>query len=334
MKAQYELQGGSVVSCPPDQANILVYTSPTDSERNELRETLQMDLHDLESALDPDEVSRADVDPEYTYIIWKRPNNVSFEQALKFEVSSVGLYLQNDRLTIILGEGTVPFEYKEFRGAASVRDVMLKLFLHTIHHFLGHLKAIKQINAELQSKLNLTMENRYLMQMFTLGESLIYYLNALEANSLVLTRVRASAEKIGLSPGEIERLDDLIIDHQQCTRQTQILSSVLSGLMEARGSIVNNNMNVLLKNLTLINVVFLPLNLLASIGGMSEFSMMTSEVHWVFAYSSLLLGMVALGVGTYILIVRRMDRGQLKTRRISLSRSLRKRFGLKPRRSG
>ncbi len=31
--------------------------------------------------------------------------------------------------------------------------------------------------------------------------------------------------------------------------------------MDARGNLVNNNMNTLLKNLTLINVVFLPLNL-------------------------------------------------------------------------
>ncbi len=334
MKALYELKDRTVISSEAEQANILVYTTPTDSEKRELLEILQFDQHDLESALDPDEISRVDVTPDYVFVVWKRPNNVSFEQALKFEVSSVGLYLQKEKLSIILGEGTVPFEYREFLGAASLRDVTLKLFLHTVHHFLGHLKAIKQINAELQSKLNLTMENRYLVQMFTLGESLIYYLNALEANSLVLTRVRASAEKIGFTPEEIERLDDLIIEHQQCTRQTQILSSVLSGLMEARGSIVNNNMNVLLKNLTLINVVFLPLNLVAGIGGMSEFSMMTSNVHWIIAYSSLLLGMVALGVGTYILIVRKIERGHVKIPKIGLTRSLRKRFGMKPRRAG
>ncbi len=330
MKALYELKDRSVASSTSEQANILVYTKPTEDEKRELIETLQLDQHDLESALDPDEISRVDVTPDYIYTIWKRPNNVSFEQALKFEVSSLGLFLQKDKLTIILGEGTVPFGYKEFHGVTSLGGVTLKFFLHTIHHFLGHLKVIKQINAELQSKLNLTMENRYLLQMFTLGESLIYYLNALEANSLVLTKVRASAEKIGFSLDEIEMIDDIIIEHKQCTRQTQILSSVLSGLMEARGSIVNNNMNLLLKNLTLINVVFLPLNLLAGIGGMSEFSMMTGGVHWTIAYLFLLLIMVALGWATYIFLVRKIERVHLKTRKPSLMRSFRKKLGLKP----
>ena len=69
------------------------------------------------------------------------------------------------------------------------------------------------------------------------------------------------------------------------SRQADIYSSVLSGLMDARGTIVNNNMNVLLKNLTLINIVFLPLNLIASIGGMSEWSMMTQGLDWRISYS-------------------------------------------------
>jgi magnesium transporter len=65
--------------------------------------------------------------------------------------------------------------------------------------------------------------------------------------------------------------------------------------MDARGTIVNNNMNVLLKNLTLINVVFLPLNIIASMGGMSEFSAMTKHVDWRISYGLFSLVMIFLG---------------------------------------
>jgi magnesium transporter len=71
--------------------------------------------------------------------------------------------------------------------------------------------------------------------------------------------------------------------------------------MDARGNLVNNNMNTLLKNLTLINVVFLPLNLIASIGGMSEFSMMTQGIDWRISYA--LLGVVMLLIGWLTAIV-------------------------------
>ncbi len=321
MKTYYELRDGAVVSSSPETANILVYAVPDNVEKAEITETLRIDPHDLESAVDPDEISRLDFAPEHTLFIWKRPNNVSFEQELKFEVSSVGLFLGQQRLVLVLGESTLPFAAREFQAVNSLTGITLKFFLHTIHHFLGHLKAIKQINAELQSKLNLTMENRYLVQMFTLGESLIYYLNALEANAAVLTKLRSNAEKLGLSKEEVEMVDDIIIEHQQCCRQTQIYSSVLSGLMDARGNIVNNNMNTLLKNLTLINVVFLPLNLIAGIGGMSEFSMMTTGVHWAAAYSVLVLVMVALGWVTWRFLLAKLDRGRFAVRRTGISKS-------------
>jgi magnesium transporter len=74
--------------------------------------------------------------------------------------------------------------------------------------------------------------------------------------------------------------------------------------MDARGTIVNNNMNVLLKNLTLINIIFLPLNLIAGIGGMSDYSVMTRGVDWRLAYALLSLGMILLGWVTWVLVVR------------------------------
>ena len=121
------------------------------------------------------------------------------------------------------------------------------------------------------------MENRYLLQMFALSESLIYYLNAIEANGAVLAKLRANAERLAFPKQDVEFLHGSC-GQPQCARQAQIYSTILSGLMDARGTIVNNNVNVLLKNLTFINIIFLPLTLIASIGGMSEFSMMTREL--------------------------------------------------------
>jgi magnesium transporter len=67
--------------------------------------------------------------------------------------------------------------------------------------------------------------------------------------------------------------------------------------MNARGNLINNNMNVLLKNLTIIKVVFLPLGVIASMGGMSEFTMVL--VHygsgWQIGYAAFTSAMVAVG---------------------------------------
>ncbi len=308
MKQLFKIQHGALVASALDSAEVVVYAAPDEAEKQELLATLPLDRHAIESALDPDEISRVELDRDYTYIIWKRPNNASFEQLLRFEVSSAGLFIRPGKLTVILGEDNIPFGSREFRGVTSPVDVVLRFLLHTVHHFVGHLKIIRQLTRELEAKLHTSMENRYLLQMFAIGESLVYYLSAIDANTSALTRLRSSAEKLGLSHEELAMMDDILIEQQQCSHQTQIYSSVLSGLMDARGNIINNNMNVLLKNLTLINVVFLPLNLIASIGGMSEFSMMTNGINWRVSYPLFIFAMLALGWLTWVLLVRRIEK--------------------------
>jgi magnesium transporter len=311
MKAFFEIRDGSLVESTQDQARVAVYAEPDAQEKKELTDSLKLARHDLESALDPDEISRVEFASDHAYIIWKRPNNVSFEQWLKFEVSSVGLFVQRDRLTFILGEKTMPLPAGGSQKMTSINSTVLQFLLYTVHHFFGHLKGMKQLTAELQTKLNISSENKYYIQMFALGESLIYYLNAIEANLAVLTKLRAYSDKIGFTKEEMDVMDDIIIEHQQCSRQIQIYSSVLSGLMDARGNIINNNMNVLLKNLMIINIVFLPLNLIASIGGMSEYSMMTQPLHWAISYGMFVLGMCALGWLTWLVLVKRVNREKI-----------------------
>jgi len=144
--------------------------------------------------------------------------------------------------------------------------------------------------------------------MFTLSENLVYYLDSIEANQAVLNRLRALADKLSLSAEQMGLLDDIILENQQCARQAQIYSNVLSGLMDARGTIVNNNMNLLLKQLTMINIIFLPLNLIASIGGMSEYSAWTHRTGWPVAYGLFALGMAALAWVTWVIVVQLTER--------------------------
>jgi magnesium transporter len=66
---------------------------------------------------------------------------------------------------------------------------------------------------------------------------------------------------------------------------------------------MSNETNASVRRLTLITTVFMPLTLIASIGGMSEFTMMTGgEKNWKTAYVLLLIGMAIVGVVNFILI--------------------------------
>jgi magnesium transporter len=81
--------------------------------------------------------------------------------------------------------------------------------------------------------------------------------------------------------------------------------------MEMYLSMLNNQMartanrtNSTVRRLTFITTIFMPLSLLAGIGGMSEWSMMTGPENWRFTYPAFLLAMILLGFISYHLLKR------------------------------
>jgi magnesium transporter len=303
MLKRFTITECKVVESPEANAPILVFLNPDAAELKQL-EAIGIDSHNLASAMDPDELGRAEFEPDHVALILKRPKNYSSEDDFLFKVMSMGLFLFKDKLVLVRSDEVNLFEGKLFTGVNSLTGVMLKIFYSIISHFISHLKVISMISDSLEQKINQSMENKYLFNMFTLEKSLVYYLNATNSNAAVIDKLKINAVKFRFTQEEIEFVDDLIIESHQCAKQAEIHSNELAGLMDARASIVNNNLNVWIKQLTLISIVFMPLNVIAGIGGMSEFSMMTHGIPWPIAYAMFTIGLIPVGFLTYWALVR------------------------------
>ena len=101
------------------------------------------------------------------------------------------------------------------------------------------------------------MENKFLIHMFTLEKSLVYYLNAINSNAMVVEKIRNNASRIGFSQENLELLEDIHIENNQCLKQTEIYSNIISSMMDARASIVNNNLNSLMKTLNVLTIAIM-----------------------------------------------------------------------------
>jgi magnesium transporter len=95
---------------------------------------------------------------------------------------------------------------------------------------------------------------------------------------------------------------------------TETYREIVTSLMELYSSLQNNLMsrsanetNASVRRLTLIATVFMPLTLIASIGGMSEWTMMTGSLSWKVSYPLFILAMAIIAVGNFI-IIRRIER--------------------------
>lgn len=298
----YGIEKGLIVPMESGSAPIVVFSSPDEVERRAVIAEWGVDEHNLASALDPDELGRLDLGEKGFDMILKRPRNFAGEDQLLFTVASLGIFRSKERLLIVANDGLGLFEDRAVRKVKDDHDVILKVLYGTISHFLGHLKVINMLSESLEKRITSSMENRYLLDMFTLEKSLVYFVNGIDSNQVVLEKLRSSASKAGFSQAQLLVLDEIIIENRQCAKQAEIYSNILTGLMDARFSIVNNNLSVLMKRLTIISIIFLPMNLLAGIGGMSEFSSWTSGAPWWVAYGLFFLGLIPLGVVTFIVL--------------------------------
>jgi magnesium transporter len=75
------------------------------------------------------------------------------------------------------------------------------------------------------------------------------------------------------------------------------LSSTSNAMAEAA-----NRTNKSVSRLTMISTICMPLTLIAGIGGMSEWTMMTGTDNWHIAYPLLMLGMTGAAIITYFLL--------------------------------
>ncbi len=234
--------------------------APTPEERARVLETFGIDENNLTSALDPEEPSRMEGEPDHRVIIIKYPQNYSGRKQFLFKVASLGLFLFADRLLVVVHDDVNPFAEKSCRTVQSVNDAFLKVILGAIRHYQEHLRVISMISESIEEKIGVSTYNKHILHLLSLEKSLVYYLNAINGNGYVFEKLKAGAEKLGLlSEQDRELLEDILIENQQSFRQAEIYSNILASLMDARTSIINNNLNILMKTLNLITIWGLPL---------------------------------------------------------------------------
>lgn len=269
MLKKYQIQSGKVIEGGSAESPVLVYVNPDEAERQYLIETIQLDEHTLNSALDPDELGRIEFEANHVAVIIKGPKRYSTQDNFLFRISSIGLFLFRDKMVILLSEDVAIFDGRLFNKVRSMPDLLLKVIHRCILHFAEHLNVIQKVSDELEREINKAMSNRDLLHMFNLEKSLVFYLRAIASNGRVIEKLKANAARIAFSAEEIEYLDDVIIENGQCSEEANIYSQVLSSMMDAWVSLVSNNLNIRIKMLTILTLCVMMPTLVVSIFSMN-----------------------------------------------------------------
>jgi len=300
MHKGFQLLNGKVQELEDASGSVQVYVNPDEGERRYLIDQLKVDEHTLASSVDPDEISRLEFEPEHIAIIFKRPRNYSEADQFEFKVSSLGIFWFRDKVVFVLPEDSTLFEGKPFQKVNTLTDLVLKLLYRTTFHYLGHLRTINMIADALEQKINRAMENRYLLNLFALEKGMVYYQNAIHSNGMVIDKLKNFARRIGLTPEHLEALEDIIIENQQCYKQAEIYSNIFASLMDARASIVNNNLNVLMKTLNIITIAIMVPTFVVSVFSMNVRIPLAQQPHafWI------IMGIQVVALAGFMLVWR------------------------------
>ncbi len=105
-----------------------------------------------------------------------------------------------------------------------------------------------------------------------------------------------------LSAQQVNDAKEILRDIESLNSHTTFLFDKINFLMDTTVGFINVNQNQRISVLTTVSVVFMPLNVLAGMGGMSEYSMITEGVPWPLAYGALSVAMAILAWITFIVL--------------------------------
>jgi magnesium transporter len=287
-KTFYRLVDGRPQPCAEHEAQIIAYNNPGPAEAAELEARFNIDGHNLQSSLDPDEIARLEFEPDHAAVIFKRPKSYCADDNFLLKVTSTGAFLYADQLVVVMPDDAPLFEGRASFPMNTLQDVILRLLYQAITHFDGHLKAINMLSDSIEKRLAKSMENKYLLNMFALEKSLVYILNSLSSNTSLCEKLRHSASRLGFDEDQLGVIEDILIENKQCFRRAQIYSEVLGGLMDSRASIVSNNLNHLIKKFTIVSIAIMMANLVVGAFGMNvKVPWQEVESWWPFVATSL-----------------------------------------------
>ena len=248
----------------------VMITDPTMEELMNISRDYKIDMDDLKAALDTEERSRLENEDDYTMNI----PVVEEEEGKKwYETIPLGIFITNKIVfTVCLEQTNILKQFVD--GLVSNFYTFMKTrFVYQILYnnaalFLYYLRVIDQRANQVEDLLHETYENKDLIQLYDLEKCLVYFTTALKSNEVVLEKLR---KHIGLRHYEEdeELLEDVIIENKQAMEMTDIYHNILRSTMSLFGSIIDNNLNQVMKFLAAITIILELPTMISGLYGMN-----------------------------------------------------------------
>lgn len=247
--------------------------APTSQELSDVCEQTGAEIDFLRAPLDEEERSRIETENNQTLILVDTVFAQTDDDEEEYVTIPMGIVLMEKCIiTVCLKDVPVLRDFvkgrvRSFSTKKRSRFILQVLYRNAVR-FLYYLRKIDRKSNYIEDELHKSMKNKELISMFKLEKSLVYFSTSLKGNEAVLERLLRMSF-IRQYPDDTDLLEDVIIENKQAIEMCTIYRDILSGTMNALASLISNNLNVVMKILTLITIIMTIPTIIASLWGMN-----------------------------------------------------------------
>ena len=247
------------------------------TELEQLAAKLDIDIDYLTDPLDIDERTRFESSDNIKLIVINTPvlnDNTTEERSLYITVPIGIVFLPEYIITIASYENSVLQHFKESKVKGfNPHDHSLFILQIMEQNVIAYLRCLKDINIRrnaVEQEVYESSRNSDLKKLLNLEKSLVYFATELSAiGQMMIKMQRTDFLVIKSDEDKVDLMQDIIIDNSQAQEMAHIYTNILSGTMEALASMISNNLNEVMKRLTIITLLLMIPTLIASFFGMN-----------------------------------------------------------------
>jgi magnesium transporter len=143
-----------------------------------------------------------------------------------------------------------------------------RLLWHAGVLFLRYINDIHQRTVDLESELHKSISNELLLKLLQIEKTFVYFTTSLKADTIALARAN-TARQLTLSEDDRDSLEDALVEYQQALETATVHANILNGTLDTFASLINNNLNNVMKYLTAATIMLAAPTLIASLYGMN-----------------------------------------------------------------
>ena len=251
--------------------------SPSNQEVLDVADKLNIDLKDVRSALDSDEVSRLEKEDTYTLLLIDIPTVVLKNQRAIYTTIPLSVIYSSENIVTVCLEDT-PVIKKLINNKHDIctykRTQLIYLILYnSAKLYMDYLIKINSIRNNIEAKES-TKET--LTELYDLEKSLVYFKTSLKSNEIVLNRL-LKQPILKQYPEDEELLEDVLIEYQQALEMTQIYYEVIDNTISKYSSLMDYDLNNAMKLLTSITIVLAIPTVISGLFGMNVLNIPWSD---------------------------------------------------------